>query len=334
MKSIFFAGVLLLAGMGVRAQDSTGSRALTMEEYEKAKTFSVADPDKDTYVKFENTYILDHNGFGKPYFITGDDGKKKRIDLYKLILKEGRVELGTVIYYTTETGKRYTACMPGYKAPPAVWRKYFEDIHAIDKEEQFYVLKLSYVLSEELGYQLYRSAQGGGGVVSREAGTYGNDICFPGDMTVTMAGGGRKLLSEVKAGDKVITVDPLTHAAVPVTVKALTVHAAKNYAITRLLLLAATADGSGRQVNLQCKELEGTPNHPMVTATGDVTMGELKEGDRVLCLDDKTGKYAAFTIWNKEESAGGVQPVYNIVADGGNTFIMNGVMVRQKLQQP
>ena len=330
MKSILFAGVLVLAGMVVRAQDSTGSRALTMEEYEKAKTFSVADPDKDTYVKFENTYILDHNGFGKPYFITGDDGKKKRIDLYKLVLKDGRIELGTVIYYTTETGKRYTACMPGYKAPPAVWRKYFEDIHAIDKEEQFFVLKLSYVLSEELGYQLYRSGMGGGGAVSRETGTYGNDICFPGDMAVTMADGGQKLLKDVQPGDEVMTVDPSTHAAIPVTVKELTVHAAKDYAITRLLLLAVTTDVSGRQVNLQCKELEGTPNHPMVTATGDATMGELKEGDRVLCLDGTTGRYAEFTVWNKEESAGGVQPVYNIVADGGNTFIMNGVMVRQK----
>ena len=334
MKSILFAGVLLLAGMGVRAQDSTGSRALTMEEYEKAKTFSVADPDKDTYVKFENAYILDHNGFGKPYFITGDDGKKKRIDLYKLVLKDGRVELGTVIYYTTETGKRYTACMPGYKAPPAVWRKYFEDIHAIDKEESFYVLKLSYVLSEELGYQLYRGASGQGAAVSREAGTYGNDICFPGDMAVTMAGGGQKLLKDVQPGDEVMTVDPLTHAAIPVTVKALTVHTAKNYAITRLLLLAVTTDVSGRQVDLRCKELEGTPNHPMVTATGDKTMGEVAPGDRVLCLEETTGLYDEFTVWNKEESAGGVQPVYNIVAGGGSTFIMNGVMVRQKPQQP
>jgi 3-dehydroquinate synthase class II len=132
-----------------------------------------------------------------------------------------------------------------------------------------------------------------------------------------MAGGGQKLLSEVKAGDEVMTVDPSTHAAVPVTVKALTVHAAKNYAITRLLLLAVTTDVSGRQVNLRCKELEGTPNHPMVTTTGDATMGELAEGDRVLCFDGKTGRYDEFTVWGKEESAGGVQPVYNIVADGG-----------------
>src|ERR1700744_5823246 len=202
MKSILFAGALLLSGaMTVCAQDTTGSRALTMAEYEKAKTFAVGDPAKDTYVKFENAYILDHSGYGKPYFITGDDGKKKRIDLYKLILKDGRVELGTVIYYTTEDGKRYTACLPGYKADPKVWTKYFEDIHEIDKVEKFYVLKLSYVLSKELGYQQYRSATAGQGKeISREAGTYGNDICFPGDMLVSMAGGGGEMLGCGKGG--------------------------------------------------------------------------------------------------------------------------------------
>jgi hypothetical protein len=240
-----------------------------------------------------------------------------------------------MIFYSTEAGKRYAVCMPGYKADAKVWNKYFEDIHAIDKEEPFFVLKLSYVLSKELGYQQYRSAMGGQGTaVSREAGTYGNDICFPGDMTVTMAGGGQKLLKDVQPGDEVMTVDPLSHVAVPVTVKALTVHTAKNYAITRLLLLAVRTDVSGRQVNLQSKELEGTPNHPMVTATGDKTMGEVAPGDRVLCLDGKTGRYAEYTVWDKEESAGGVQPVYNIVAGSGSTFIMNGVMVRQKPQQP
>src|ERR1700744_5918804 len=221
MKSIFFSACLLVVGMiTVRAQDTAANRALTMAEYDKAKTFSVGDLDKDTYVKFENSYILDRGGFGKPYFITGDDGMKKRIDLYKLILKDGRVELGTVIYYTTEKGKRYVAVMPGYKSEGKVWEKYFEDIHAIDKEEKFYVLKLSYVLSKELGFQLYRANTAGSGKeISREAGTYGNDICFPGDMQVTMAGGATKLLSDVKPGDRVVTVDPATHHPELVTVK-------------------------------------------------------------------------------------------------------------------
>jgi hypothetical protein len=310
------------------AQDTASARALSMEEYEKAKTFSVSDPDKDTYVKFDNSYILDHHGFGKPYFITGDDGKRKRIDLYKLVLKEGRVELGTIIYYTTEGGKRYTACMPGYKADAKVWRKYFEDIHAIDKEEPFFVLKLSYVLSEELGFQLYRAANGQQpAAVNREAGTYGNDICFPGEMRVSMADGSEKELSSVKPGDVVVTVDPETQVRRAVVVKGLTVHEAKNYAITRLVLLSAVG---GREVRLSSRVLEATPNHPMVTTAGEKKAGELVVGDKVVCREEGTGRYLQYLVWDKTETAGGVQPVYNIVAGGGITFILNGVMVMQK----
>src|SRR5580692_1186622 len=318
---------LLVAGTGiVRAQDTAGVRSLTMDEYEKARTFSVGDPDKDTYVKFDNTYILDHSGFGKPYFITGEDGKRKRIDLYKLILKEGRVELGTVIYYTTENGKRYTACMPGYKADPKVWRKYFEDVHAIEREEPFFVLKLSYVLSEELGFQLYRAANGqqGTAVNRGEAGTYGNDICFPGEMRVSMADGSSKLLSTVRPGDEVVTVDPVTQVRRAVVVKELTVHAVKNYAITRLTLVSVVVRGE-REVLLSSRVLEATPNHPMV---GGKTAGELKVGDKVWCAEGMS--YRAFTVWDKTEGAGGMQRVYNVVAAEGSTLIMNGVMVRQK----
>jgi hypothetical protein len=329
LKLLFLC--LLAAGTGiVRAQDTAGVRSLTMDEYEKAKTFSVGDPDKDTYVKVDNTYILDHHGFGKPYFITGEDGKRKRIDLYKLILKEGRVELGTVIYYTTENGKRYTACMPGYKADPKVWRKYFEDIHAIEKEEPFFVLKLSYVLSEELGFQLYREANGqqGTAVNREEAGTYGNDICFPGEMRVSMADGSSKLLSTVRPGDEVETVDPVTQVRRAVVVKELTAHAVKNYAITRLTLVSAIVCGE-REVLLSSRMLEATPNHPIVTEAGEKKAGEVVVGDKVVC-GDGTGRYKQYVVWDKIEGAGGMQPVYNIVAGGGSTFIMNGVIVMQK----
>jgi len=38
--------------------------------------------------------------------MTSGEQRKKRIDLYKLIRKEGRTELATVTFYTTEGGKR------------------------------------------------------------------------------------------------------------------------------------------------------------------------------------------------------------------------------------
>src|SRR5258708_5421648 len=277
--------------------------------------------DKSSYVKFENSYILDRNEFGKPYFITGDDGMKKRIDLYKLILKEGRVELGTVVYYTTEKGSKNTACMPGFKADPQIWEKYFEDIHAIDKEEKNFVLKLSYVLSKELGYQLYRAAAASQGrELSREkeAGTYGNDICFPGDMEVMMAGGHQKPLSTIRAGDRGLSVDPVTLRTRIVMVKELTSHEAKKYAITEMLLVGGAEKNTlaGKEVELVAKTLQATPNHPMATVGGDKKIGELREGDQVICLDEKRGGCRRYRVWYKTESARGRQRVYNMVTGG------------------
>src|SRR5581483_11878379 len=98
----------------------------------------------------------------------------------------------------------------------------------------------------------------------------------------------------------------------------------KNYAITRLTLLSAEERGVHDLV-LSCRVLEATPNHPMGNGR---TAGELKVGDHVLCAEG--GGYRAFEVWDKTEAAGGMQPVYNIVAGGGSTLILNGVIVMQK----
>ena len=182
--------------------------------------------------------MLDRYEMRKPYFITGDDGLKKRIDLYKLISKDGMQELGTQIFYTNEKGKQYVAIQPNFTANPKVWEKYFEDIHTIDKVEKNFVLKLSYILSKEMSFQLYKSMNNGKDM-KEEAGTYGTDICFPGTQAVAMADGSSRLLSEIKAGDQVITIDPLTKKTVVAGVSKLISHEAKNYAITTLLVVNA-----------------------------------------------------------------------------------------------
>jgi hypothetical protein len=331
MKKILTSLVLLSVQFAIHAQDSAKMHTLSVDEYEKAKTFKVKDLDNDTYIKFENTYVLDRYESRKPYFITGDDGLKKRVDIYRFLLREGKVELGTLIFYTNEKGTLYEACLPNFRADSKVWEKYFSDIHAIDKVEPNFVLKLSYVLSREFGFQLYKAANQGKDI-SREAGTYGMDICFPGDVQVSMGDGSKKLLREVKKGDRIITVDPGTHMATTTEVTALVAHDEKNYAITRLLLLGADEKITlaGMEVKLSAKELNATPNHPVVTATGEKKMGDVKEGDEILCLDNQTGIYERYMVWSKTEQAGGVQKVYNIETNGGSTFIMNEVMVMQK----
>lgn len=312
-------------------QTKVTPRPLTIAEYDKAKTFAIADLDKDTYVKFENTYVLDRYESRKPYFITGDDGLKKRIDLYKLIAKDGMQEIGLMVFYTNEKGEVFKTIVPDFTADGKVWEKYFQDIDDINKKEKNYILKLSYVLSKELSFQQYKLLNGGKDM-KEEGATYGNDICFPGNEVVTMANGGTKMLKDVKSGEEIITVDPATNKSAAVKVKGLTVHEAKNYALTRLVLVSAKTNNTlaGQEVFLTNKILQATPNHPMMTKDGNRKMGEVLQGQEVMCLNEKTGKYEAFTVLQKTEHSEGVQKVYNIVADGGSTLLVNGVMVMQK----
>ncbi|MBB5394637.1 Hint domain-containing protein [Mucilaginibacter sp. AK015] len=319
--------LLLTALVAIGRAQTVTPRPLTLAEYTRAQTFNIADLDKDTYVKFENAYVLDRYEGRKPYFITGSDGLKKRIDLYKLIAKDGLQEIGTMVFYTNEKGKLYKALVPNFTAESKVWEQYFQDIDNINKVETNFILKLSYVLSKEFSFQQYKLLNGGKDM-KEESATYGNDICFPGDELVTMANGAKKFLKDVKSGDQVITVDPATKVASAVTVKELTAHVAKNYALTKLVLVSTQING--QDIRLSSKVLQATPNHPMLTVQGNQKIGEITIGQDVLCLDEKTGKYQAYTVLLKTEKAGGTQKVYNIVADGGSTVVMNGVMVLQK----
>ncbi|MES2107198.1 MAG: Hint domain-containing protein [Bacteroidota bacterium] len=332
MRKLFITTILFLTAIATQAQTTTPNpRPLTMEEYDKALTYSIANLDNDTYVKFDSKYVLDRYENRKPYFITGGDGLKKRVDLYKLIAKEGLQEIGLMVFYTNEAGKRYQCLVPDFTADAKVWAKYFQDIDDINKIEKNFILKLSYVISKEMAFQQYKILNNGKDM-KEEAATYGNDICFTGDDEVTMASGAKKMIKDVKSGDEVITVDPATNKSSVIKVKELTVHAAKNYAVTEMVLVSAKEKNSsvGLNISLDAKVLKATPNHPMLTKQGKLKIGDINIGQQVLCLNEQNGKYETYTVLRKTEHAGGVQNVYNIEADGGSTLVLNGVMVMQK----
>ncbi|WP_343670000.1 Hint domain-containing protein [Chitinophaga sp.] len=307
------------------------SRPIRTDEYEKAKTFTVKDLDNDTYVKFNNAYVLDRYEMRKPYIITGDDGLKKRIDLYRLVAKDSMMDIGTVIFYTNEKGTLYTAVLPLFNSNPEIWNKYFEDIHAIDKVEKNYVLKLSYVLSREFSFQLYK-AMNAGKDVKAEGATYGTDICFPGDEQVTLADGSQKTLKSILPGDKIISLDAATHKTSIMQVKELVVHRPANYAITQLLAVHVVTNDTQdvHVVSISGKILQATPNHPIQTSAGKKKIGEVSDGEELLCIDEQSKQVLTYVVVNKTEKANGTQPVYNIVAEGEGTFIMNNMMVLQK----
>ena len=326
--------LLLIAGaisFNISAQDVPNPRPLKLEEYEKAKTYTIKNLDEETYLKFDNAYILDRYEMRKPYFVTGDDGLKKRIDLYNFIAKDGMQQLGILIFYTNEKNVVYKALLPNFTADAKVWEKYFEDIHAIDKTEKNFVLKLSYIVSKELGYQIYKGLNEGKDL-AKESATYGNDICFPGDQEVTLSNGMVKKLENIKAGDQVVTIDAASNNRSVITVQSLIEHEAKNYALTQLTLVKAVkyASSEGTDIKLSARILKATPNHPMKTSDGEKRIGDLKAGEKVLCLNEQSGEYELFDIMNSTEVVQGKQKVYNITGSTDAPFVMNGVLVLQK----
>lgn len=327
MKKIFVF-ILLLTTINIFAQSENKIRPLTKTEYDKAKTFKINDLDKDTYVKFENKYVLDRYAMRKPYFVTGSDGLKKRIDLYTLYSRDSMQAIGTVIYYTNEKGKLYTAIQPSFPSDSTVWDSYFTDIDNINKEEANYILKVSYILSREMSFQLYKSLNKN---VKDEDGTYGMDICFPGDQLVAMADGSEKLLKHIQPGDKIITQNNKGETVIE-CVQELLVHPAKNYAITSLVLIHADefSTTNGYNIQLATRLIEATPNHPVETTTAKKMIGEVNEGETMLCYNEATKRYEKFVVFSKTESAKGIQPVYNMVVNDGENFMINDVLVRQK----
>jgi hypothetical protein len=168
--------------------------------------------------------------------------------------------------------------------------------------------------------------------VKEAAGTYGTDICFPGDQLVLLSNGTQKALRDIRSGDEIISPDATSHQASIIRVKELVKHPAANYAITRLLVLH-TAEQDTKEMHivyLSGKVLQATPNHPVLTVAGKKQMGTVTTGDQLLCMDDHTHTLLTYTVVNKTEAAGGMQPVYNIIAAGGDTFMMNNIMVLQK----
>ena len=306
-------------------------RPITMEEYELAKTFEVSDLDSDTYVKVGGgDYILDRYELRRPIYITGDDGVQKRVDIYKLVEHENLVELGVLFFYTNENNEVFKSLLPNYTADGEVWEQYFEDIHAIDEQEKNYVLKLSYVLSRELSFQMFKNMQGD--EFLEEDATYGSDICFPGDQLVELTDGRQKQMKDLIPGDQILTHDPATNSQKVTAIDELVAHEPSNYAITKLTLMHSSRSelAGGTFVELSIKELKATPNHPMTTSEGDMEIGLIKPGDEILGWNAKDNSYRSYTVLNTIEITEGIQPVYSVKALDESPIKVNGVLVRQK----
>ena len=332
MKQTFYSLILVfslvLTTQNTFAQDEA-LRGMTQEEYTLAKTAEVEDLDNDTYVKIgEGDYVLDRYEMKQPYFITGDSGIKKRLDIYKMLDRESMGELGLVVYFTnTEANETFNLVIPNMATKGDVWNMYFDDIHQHDREEGDVALKMSYVLSKEVAYLMQKSSGVDMSAMDQDNSDY--DFCFAPDALVSMADGSQKPISEVKVGDMVLSLQQ--GVSQPVRVEGIDIHQKSEIVLSKVLMFPVEeviASLEGAQVS-GAVELVATANHPVATAEGKKALGELQPGDVLFSYDAQTGREVEYEVYFVAPAYDKVQRVYNLDVEG-ETYLVNDIAVLEK----
>lgn len=320
--------ILLLIVPFVHAQDEV--RGMTKEEYELAKTATVANLDEDTYVKVgTGDYVLDRYDMKPPYVITGDSGVKKRLDIYKMIAREGMADLGLIVFFTnTEAQETFNLVIPNLASKGEVWNMYFDDIHQHDREEEDVALKMSYILSKEVAYLMQKSSGVDMSAMDQENSDY--DFCFAADALVSMADGSEKAIKDVQPGDQVLAY--AEGQILTVKVEGINIHRKASMDLTKAVLFPQeniTASVTATRTSEGMTELVATANHPVMTEAGVKAMGALSAGDILFKYDAQTHTTRSYQVHFVSNQYASADEVYSLEVEGNN-YLVSGMLVMEK----
>ena len=320
MKKLLLTLYPLFLTLSLFAQEASEKRALTAAEYDAVKKVTIKNLEKDSYVKADK-FILDR--IGDPFVFKFSDGTERRVYLYKLFETEKMAELGMFTVYTTpKDGKLRMFAIPSSDAPSEVWGKYIDDLK--------YGEDAMKGLASCVAFALTKSGVGGTPVVAQEGEKI--EYCFPAEARVTLADGTTKAIADVQTGESVLSFNPKTKEAETATVQRVHVHANQSFKITRLTLVDPASLETARADEgrfLVETTLEGTANHPVLTATGRKSLGEVRVGETLFWHEAGTNALKAYRVFTAQPAFRRTGTVFNLVTDQP-TYLVNGVLVFRK----
>ncbi len=334
LSNRYFGGSMLLFiitlfNATVWAQENAQPRGMTAEEYKIARGVTIEDLDHDTYIKLaDGKYVLDRYDMKPPYFITGDSGVKKRIDLYKLVERASMSELGMIVFFTNaEAGETFNLVIPNMATAGEVWNLYFDDMHQHDREEKDVALKMSYILSKEVAYLMQKSS--GTDMSAMDQSDSGYDFCFPSQAMVTMGDGSQKKIADLVPGDVVAAYQ--ANKLITTKVESISVHKKSKINLSKVILIPeetlTAALSTGENYASPMVELIATPNHPIMTEAGRKTMQALTAEDVVYRHHPKTKALEKYKVGVTTQHFDTTSIVYNLTTEAGNYLIDNIVVL-------
>jgi hypothetical protein len=310
----------------VRYTTDKDPAGMTLEQLKAIKAIKIANLDKDTYFKADG-FILDRYEERPAYVFNYTDGITRKIYLYKIFSAENTKELGLLAIYKNEkSGEIKPFVIPGASADRKAWDAYIDDLKYVGEKEPGLMSTLTFVLSREMAGLL-----SGGAGKSDEGGAKKKEeynFCFAPDAPVTLADGSAKEISKLTVGDVVMGYNAQARAFTPTAITKVDQHTNRDFALTGVWLSAVnelTADT--RTAFTAPTLLEATANHPVLTATGRKTLGDVKAGDILYRYERVTNQVVAYSVVHIDQKTRSVKTVYNLTTESGAYLVGDTVVL-------
>lgn len=141
------------------------------------------------------------------------------------------------------------------------------------------------------------------------------DYCFASDARVLLADESWRPIADVRAGDRVVAYDESTGTLAPAEVTLTHRHARQPF-------ITLSADGGA--------VLRVTPNHPLRSRGRWTPAGALVPGDPLAVLDAGRGGVRSAAVSGVADE-GCRDDVFNLTVDGLHTYVVEGVVVHNKI---
>ena len=321
----FVAIAVVTQTLSQRVWAQTAPAGLSADQAKAIKGIKIANLDKDTYVKADG-FILDRYEERPAYVFTYSDGITRKIYLYKVFQAANTKELGLLAVYKNEkTGEIKPFVIPGAAGERAAWDAYIDDLKYVGEKEPGLMSTLTFVLSREMAGLLAGGSGKADGDGAKKKEEY--NFCFAPDALVTLANGTAKPIIDITPGDRVQSYDAVTRTATITTVTKLNNHPAGAYPLVGVWLSPAHELTADTRPYTAPVLLEATANHPVLTATGKKTLGNVKAGELLYRLE--AGQAVPYRVTSLDSSVRTVKRVYSLSTQAG-AYIVGGTVVLDK----
>lgn len=310
--------------VSAQAAEPTG---MTAEQAKAVKAIKIGNIEKDTYFKADG-FILDRYEERPAYVFNYTDGITRKIYLYKVFDAASTKELGLAAFYVNgKTNEMKTFVIPGANGDRKAWDAYIDDLKYVGEKEPGLMSTLTFVLSREMATLLSGSTAktDEGGAKKKEE----YNFCFAADALVTMADGSVKAISDVVAGDLVMSYDADAKTVVTAPVTRVDVHQQMDgaFALTGVWVAPVEEITAGLVALTAPTLLEATANHPVLTAQGYKALGDVKAGETLYHYEAGTHAVAGYRVLQVEKAVRSVKTVYNLATSTGSYLVGETVVL-------